>query len=209
MPAEKGVKSNGSSPKDKKKLIIGSIVIGVFLFGGAYFTITKSTKKQAESGGEATVQESEEAQSDQEEQIGLGVTRSAIIDYYETPDMGFTFSMGDEYEGYENYIGLKGTTYIQLFSKGEELALASINGFVVENGADTGLDLATTVAFGEQFDTRSGEWVDNAYNDALENCDAFSSARHFGVNEFTLSCQMLQDRGMLSLSVRDSRIPTF
>ncbi|MBU1165259.1 hypothetical protein KKA15_06945 [Patescibacteria group bacterium] len=128
--------------------------------------------------------------------------RSPIIERYQAPEFGFDFQQGNDVDGMENYIGMKGANYIQLFGPEDGLIGASMSFQITDDKEQNEDNLDIMAEIGNRFSPGSGEWVEKQGNNILENRILdFIIEKNFDANMYKMMFQEISQFKMMSLRI--------
>jgi len=143
-------------------------------------TVEDSTSVTVEK--EISVTETEKKES------GIGVTKESIIDVFEKPDLGFSFSLGASVNGKENYVAHKGGNIIQLLGNADNLSEASIIAVLGSDAEEDLLSLIMVVGFANTIDGNSVDWITNEFQKVtVDLTKSYSNTKVFDEKVFKVS----------------------
>lgn len=190
----------GDKTRKKVALVFGGGVLLFFILFGVTASPTEQPEEEIKQPEETTLLPQEEiTQPSQEEiekqepekeivEIGIGVSRKSIIDVFEKPAVGFSFSEGIPIRGQENYVGRKGTAIVQLLGPASDLSEASIMVLMSTDVEENILSLANMIGFANIINTNSVDWVTNEFPKIAADINKpYSNTKVFNKQLFKIS----------------------
>ena len=141
-----------------------------------------------EDSTSVTVEEEVSVTETEQKESGIGVTRELIIDVFEKPALGFSFSLGAPINGKENYVANKGGNIIQLLGNADNLSEASIIAVLGSDAEEDLLSLIMVVGFANTIDDNSVDWITNEFQKVTADMTkSYSNTKVFDKKLFKVS----------------------
>lgn len=127
-----------------------------------------------------------------EKGVGIGVSRTEIINFMEKPALGFSFEKGLPIEGQECYVGKneKRACVIQVLGPNENLSQVSITALLGSNPGENLMSLLMVLALGNFVDCNSFYWIMESFQKVADYpSEPFSISKIFTQNKYKISFQ--------------------